>query len=491
MKPVYSVLLTLCTSTLLYAQQTFSTFPVAIDKAEYDDREAVFVSDENGQEGIFLSDNNVFHFLQLDEKGMPVFDLKQNMPLNYVSLKRAGVGTLNGYYLCYLAQGNKKISVLQADVNNKSLTYSSFPFVAEKEPILFIAAGAGYAYVVTSSGELKNELTLYKYITLGQPVVTKVKTQEADIYKSLGISPNKAMEQIAVFPLNKSVHFTQAGQATKAYHSTDQLILSYDAPEGETRLLTITDANPKLVTIRPEQTADKKSVFRSILFNDHLYQLTVTSKSLTIGSTDLTGETMTPAMMGPQLESDFYFESSYSARIGYNRERKGATKVELIKSFGRSDIAGLGIMESNNGKLLLVAGLANKNSIADPTVDGGDNEQKGQLNVNMNLERNYSDLHLPSYASDQNALLRFKKEIWVYTYWTLGNDAALSKALPEDIIALDESLDLFYRDPLNNVAPAVWKQDETYLFGFYSSKNQNYNLYKISGKQAGGNMNRR
>ncbi len=162
MKLSYSFLLALCTSTLLYAQQTFSSFPVAIDKAEYDDREAVFVSDENGQEGIFISDNNVFHFMQMDEKGTPVFDLKQNMPLNYVSLKRAGVGTLNGYYLCYLTQGNKKISVLQADVNNRNLTYSSFPFVAEKDPILFIASGAGYVYVVTSAGEYKNGLNIYK-----------------------------------------------------------------------------------------------------------------------------------------------------------------------------------------------------------------------------------------------------------------------------------------------------------------------------------------
>jgi hypothetical protein len=489
MKLVYSSLLFLSSVTLLFAQQTFSSFPVAIDKAEYDDREAVFVSDENKETGVFISDNNVIHFIKLDESGSPVEDLKQNMPLNYNSLKRAGVGTLSGSFFCYFTQGNKKITVLQADVSAKKITYTPFPLPSDKDPILFVAAGAGYLYVVTSSGDQKNEIVVYKYTSPSEPKTIKVKTQDADLYKTLSINNNKALEQIAALPLNTPAHFTQTGLSLKAYHDLNNLILTYDAPEGETRVLKLLEENPKIIVVKSENATEKKSVFKSILFNNQLYQLTVSAKGLGIKSTDintLTTEDETPA------EPDFYIESSYSNRIGYNRERKGATTADLVKSFNRSDLAGLGILESSNGKFLLVAGLTNKNSISDPVLENSDTDQKGGLSVNMVMERNYPDLHLPSYTADQNALLKFKKEIWVYTYWTLDEAShKLSKSLPEDVPALDESLDLFYRDPLNNVAPAVWKQDKTYLFGFYSSKNQTFSLYKIGGKPAGGNMNRR
>lgn len=489
MKLVYSSLLFLSSCTLLFAQQTFSSFPVAIDKAEYDDREAVFVTDENQETGVFLSDNSVIHFVKLDETGAPVVDLKENMPLNYSSLKRAGVGTLGGSFLCYLVQGNKKISVLQADVTAKKITYTPFPLPSDKDPILFVGAGAGYLYVVTASGDVKNELTVYKYTALTDPKVIKVKTQEADLYKTLSINNGKAIEQIAVLPLNAPAHFTQTGQATKAYHDVDNLILTYDASEGETRVLKALDENPKIIVVKTEQATEKKSVFKSMLYNNQLYQLTVSLKGLGIKSTDL--NTLVTQDQTP-TEPDFYIESSYSNRIGYNRERKAATTADLVKSFNRSDLAGLGLLESSNGKLLLVAGLTNKNNISDPVLENSDSDQKGGLSVNMVMERNYPDLHLPSYAADQNALLKFKKEIWVYTYWTLDESSnKLAKALPEDVPALDEALDLYYRDPLNNVAPAVWKQDKTYLFGFYASKNQAYTLYKIGGKPAGGNMNRR
>ena len=489
MKLVYSSLLFLSSISLLSAQQTFSSFPVAIDKAEYDDREAVFVSDENKETGVYISDNNIIHFIKLDENGSPLEDLKQNMPLNYNSLKRAGVGTLSGNFFCYFVQGNKKIMVVQADVSAKKITYTPFPLPSDAAPILFIGSGAGYLYVVTSSGDQKNEIVVYKYTSPSEPKTIKVKTQDADLYKMLSINSNKAVEQIAAVPLNTPAHFTQTGLSLKAYHDMDNLILTYDAPEGETRVLKLLDENPKIAVVKSENATEKKSVFKSILFNNKLYQLTVSSKGLGVKSTDintLITEDEMPA------EPDFYIESSYSNRIGYNRERKGATTVDLVKSFNRSDLAGLGILESSNGKLLLVAGLINKNNISDPVLENSDTDQKGGLSVNMVMERNYPDLHLPSYTVDQNALLKFKKEIWVYTYWTLDEAShKLSKSLPEDVPALDESLDLFYRDPLNNVAPAVWKQDKTYLFGFYSSKNQTYNLYKIGGKPAGGNMNRR
>lgn len=489
MKLVYSSLLFLVTSTLLFAQQTFSSFPVAIDKAEYDDREAVFVTDQNDETGVFLSDNSVVHFIKLDENGTLVDDLKQSMPLNYSSLKRAGVGTLGGSFFCYFTQGNKKIMVVQADVNSKKITYTPFPLPSDKDPIVCVAAGAGYLYVVTSSGDAKNELTVYKYTAPSDPKTIKIKTQDADLYKALSINANKALEQIAVLPVNKTAHFTQAAMPLKAYHDIDQLILTYDASEGETRVLKVFDENPKIVVVKSENATEKKSVFKSILYNDKLYQLTVSAKGIVLKGTKLSDLS---SLGESPVVPDFYLESSYSGRIGYNRERKGATESDLIKSFNRSDLAGLGLLESSNGKLLLVAGLTNKNNISDPVLENSDTDQKGGLSVNMIMERNYPDLHLPSYATDQNALLKFKKEIWVYTYWTLDeNTGALSKALPEDVPALDESLDLFYRDPLNNVAPAVWMQGKTYLFGFYNSKNQTYTLYKIGGKAAGGNMNRR
>jgi len=489
MKLVYSSLLVLITCTLLSAQQTYSSFPVAIDKAEYDDREAVFVTDENDETGIFLSDNSVVHFIKLDENGALVEDLKQNMPLNYSSLKRAGVGTLSGSFFCYFTQGNKKIMVLQADLTSKKITYTPFPLPSDASPILFVGAGAGYLYVVTASGDAKNELTVYKYTSPSDPKTIKIKTQDADLYKTLSINTNKALEQIAALPLNKSAHFTQTAQAVKAYHDIDHLILTYDASEGETRVLKVLDENPKIVVVKSEQATEKKSVFKSILYNDKLYQLTVSAKGILVKGTklsDLSSTGESPAV------PDFYLESSYSGRIGYNRERKAATETDLIKSFNRSDLAGLGLLESSNGKLLLVAGLTNKNNISDPVLENSDTEQKGGLSVNMIMERNYPDLHLPSYTTDQNALQKFKKEIWVYTYWTLDAETGnLSKALPEDVPALDESLDLFYRDPLNNVAPAVCMQGKNYLLGFYNSKNQTYSLYKIGGKAAGGNMNRR
>jgi hypothetical protein len=492
MKLVYSLLLSLGTITLLFAQQTFSSFPVAIDKAEYDDREAVFVTSEDNESGVFLSDNNVAHFIKLNAKGEPEFDVKQNMPLNYGSIKRAGVGTLGNNYFCYFLQGNKKIMAFQVDATAKAFNYISFPFTADKDPILFIASGPGYLYVVTSSGENKNECVVYKYTTLNNPKISKVAVSNADLYKSLGITPNKSTEQTAVFPLNRSVQFAQTASAAKVYHDTEHLIISYDAPEYETRILDLTAENPALISIKSIPVADKKSVFRSILFQDHLFQLTVSVEGVKIKNTDLSNPA-SEVVNDASLDPDFYVESSYSNRIGYNRERKGATKADLIKSFNRSDLAGLGVLESSDGRFLLIAGLANSNNISDPEIDNSDNEQKQTLNVNVTLERKYSDLHLPSYAADQNALLRFKKEIWVYTYWTIdANSHQLSKSFPQDIPALDESLDLFYRDPLNNVAPAVWKPEgQTYLFGFYNHKNQNYNLFKISGKQAGGNMNRR
>ncbi|MDB5258301.1 MAG: hypothetical protein JWM14_2996 [Chitinophagaceae bacterium] len=489
MKLIYSSLLFFSTCTLLFAQQTFSSFPVAIDKAEYDDREAVFVTDENDETGVFLSDNNVIHFIKLDENGAPVEDLKQSMPLNYSSLKRAGVGTLGGSFFCYFTQGNKKIMVLQADLTAKKISYTPFPLPNDKDPILFVGAAAGYLYVVTSSGDVKNELTVYQYTAPSDPKVIKVKTQDADLYKTLSINTNKAIDQIAALPLNSTAHFTQTAQALKAYHDIDNLILTYDASEGETRILKALDESPKIIVVKSEQATEKKSVFKSILYNDKLYQLTVSAKGILVKGTKLSDVS---SIAESPVIPDFYMESSYSARIGYSRERKAATEADLIKSFNRADFAGLGLLESSNGKLLLVAGLINKNNIADPSLDNTDSEQKGTLSVNMIMERNYPDLHLPSYTADQNALLKFKKEIWVYTYWTLDAETGnLSKALPEDVPALDESLDLFYRDPLNNVAPAVWKKDKTYLFGFYSSKNQLYTLYKIGGKPAGGNMNRR
>lgn len=489
MKLVYSSLLFLSSLTVLFAQQTFSSFPISVDKAEYDDREAVFVSDTDGESGVFLSDNNLIHFIKLDENGNLETDLKHNMPLNYNGLKRAGVGTLNGNFFCYLTQGNKKIFAYQADISNRKLTYSAFPLSNDKDPILFVAAGAGYLYIVTSSGDVKNELTVYKYTTPSEPQTFKIKTQELDIYKSLSINSNKAIEQIAVLPLNSSVHFTQSAQPVKAYHSIDQLIITYDTPDGETRLLKVLEDNPKIDVIKQEQPLDKKSLFKSILYNNQLYQLIVSSKGIvvkTINTQDYSIESESPVV------PDFYIESSYSTRIGYNRERKGASEAELIKSFNRADFTGLGILESSNGKKLLVAGLGNKNNIADPSLDNSDNDQRGTLSVNMIMERNYTDLHLPSYSADQNALLKFKKEIWVYTYWTLNETTGnLSKSFPEDVTALDESLDIFYRDPINNVAPAVWKQKGNFLFGFYNSKNQTYTLYKIGGKSPGGNMNRR
>jgi hypothetical protein len=489
MKFIYSSLLFFSTCTLLFAQQTFSSFPVAIDKAEYDDREAVFVTDENDETGVFISDNNVVHFIKLDENGASVEDLKQSMPLNYNSLKRAGVGTLSGSFFCYFTQGNKKIMVLQADLTAKKISYTPFPLPNDKDPILFLGAGPGYLYVVTSSGDVKNELTVYKYTTPADPKIIKVKTQDADLYKTLSINSNKAIEQIAALPLNTTAHFTQAAQPVKAYHDIDNLILTYDASEGETRVLKVLEENPKVVVVKSEQATEKKSVFKSILYNDKLYQLTVSTKGIVVKGTKLSDLS---AVGESPVVPDFYMESSYSARIGYSRERKAASEPDLVKSFNRADIAGLGLLESSNGKLLLVAGLTNKNNITDPVLENSDTDQKGGLSVNMIMERNYPDLHLPSYTTDQNALLKFKKEIWVYTYWTLDAETGnLSKALPEDVPALDESLDLFYRDPLNNVAPAVWKQGKTYLFGFYSSKNQTYSLYKIGGKPAGGNMNRR
>jgi hypothetical protein len=489
MKLLYSSLLLFIACSALLAQQTFSSFPVAIDKAEYDDREAVFVTDENQETGLFISDNNTAYFIKLDESGAPVETLKQNMPLNYNSLKRAGVGTLGGSFFCYFLQGNKKMTALQADLGSKKLTYTPFSLPNDKDPILFIGTGAGYLYVVTASGDVKNECTIYTYTAPSAPKITKVKIQEADLYKSLGISSNKAIEQIAVLTLNTQAHFTQTAQPTKAYHDAEHLMLTFDAPEGETRVLNLVEEMPKIIIVKSESAAEKKSVFKSILFNNQLHQLTVSAKGLSVKTTDLsTLKTQTEI----PVEPDFYMESSYSNRIGYNKERKASTTADLVKSFQRSDLAGLGILESSNEKILLVAGLTNKNNISDPVLENSDTEQKGGLSVNMVMERNYADLHLPSYAADQQALLKFKKEIWVYTYWVVDEIShQLSKALPEDVSALDESLDLFYRDPLNNVAPAVWKQGKMYLFGFYSSKNQNYSLYKIGGKAASGNMNRR
>lgn len=489
MKLVYSLLLFLSTSSLLFAQQTLSSFPIAIDKSDYDDRESVFITDENQGTGVFISDHSIVNFVKLEENGEASFTLKQNMPANYNSLKRVGAGTLNDNYICYFLQGNKKISMLQADVKSKTFTYSPFPQFTDREPILFLGAGAGYLYVVTTSGDAKNELTVYKYTSFGTPVITKVKTQDLDLYKSLGINPNKATEQIAVMMLNAPVHFTQSGIATKAYHSTDQLILTYDAPEGEVRVLKTNIDNPKIITISSGEM-EKKNVFRSLVFKDQVFMLTVTSKSLTVKAASLNDPSQITDATS-QLEPDFSYESSYSSRIGYNRERKATTKIELIKSLSRSDLAGLGLLETSNGKTVLVIGSTNKNNVSDSNMEVND-EQRGQLNVSITLDRNYYDLHLPSYAADQIALLKFKKEIWVYTYWILDEASGkLSKAYPEDVIALDESLDLFYRDPLNNVAPAVWKQDKNYLFGFYNAKNQTYSLYKMGGKPAGGNMNRR
>ena len=490
MKLVYSLLLFLGTSSLLCAQQTFSSFPISIDKSDYDDRESVFLSDDNQGTGVFISDQSAVNFVKLDENGEASFTLKQNIPENNSSLKRAGIGMLNDNYICYLLQGNKKIHMLQADAKNKTFTYTPFPFVGEKDPILFIASGIGYLYVVTSSGDVKNQLTVYKYTSFASPVVTKVKTEDPDLYKALSINTSKATDQIAVMPLHASMHFTQTAIATKAYHNADQLILTYDAPEGEVRVLKLTDENPKIITISSGE-ADKKSVFRSLLSKDQVFMLTVTARNITIKSGNLNDQQVTD--LTSQLEPDFCFESSYSKRIGYNRERKATSKQELIKAFSRSDLAGLGILETSNGKTVLVAGLTNKNNISDPSMEGNDDDQqKGQLNMSMTLERNYYELHLPSYATDQNALVKFKKEIWVYTYWTLDETTGkISKAFPEDVIALDESLDLLYRDPINNAAPAVWKQNKNYVFGFYNAKNQNYTLYKIGGKPAGGNMNRR
>lgn len=485
MKLIYSFFCLLASSSLLYAQQTLSSFPTSIEKGDYDDREALFIPAENKTAGLFLSDNNTMHFLMLGSDGQPTMEAKENMPSNFSSLKRAGAGTLGDDYVCYFVQGNKKVFVFKANPTSKSLTYLQLPFNGSS--ILFVAAGKGYAYIATPSEGLKNEFTVYKYTNLSEPQVIKVKTTEVDFFKAYSINTGKAIEQIAVVPLNETAHFNKTFASTKCYHNADQLMITSDLNDGETKLLTISgsgEVNQR--SVKSTVLADKKAIAKSFLFKNVLWQLSIASNQLIINATDIASNTVVyESQKDDAFDTEAYLESSYTFRSGYNRERKSTSKADLIKTFQRADWAGIGVLESNGGKLLLVAGAVSRNNLSDPSIENAEMTQTSSVNMTVIMERSFSDLHLPSYSAYQQSLLSFKKEIWVYNVWALAADASsISKAMPEEVPAVEESLDLYYRDPQNNSAPAVWKQDNNYLFGIYSTKNRNYSIYTISGKKS-------
>jgi len=482
---MYSLLLLVATSAALWAQQSFSTFPVTIEKGDYDDREAVFIPNEDKSAGLFVSDNNTMHFILLGSDGKPQQELKEPMPSNFSGLKRAGVGTLDGEYFCYFLLNNKKVFVFKANTTTKKLSYTPFPFNGSS--ILFVAAGKGYSYIVTSSENLKDEFTIYKYTSFTEPKIIKVKTTEIDFYKAFSINSSKAIDQVAVLPMNSTAHFDQTHAATKCYHDADQLILTYDAIDGDTKVLTISDKGEVTQrNIKSTVLADKKAIAKSLLFKNVLWQLSIASNQFIINGTNLESNTVVyESQKDDNFDTDAFLESSYTFRSGYNRERKSNSKTELIKSFQRADLSGIGIVESNTGKLLLVAGAINKNNLSDPSIENAEAVQTSSVNMVVIMERHYHDLHLPSYSSYQQSLMSFKKEIWVYNVWSLSPDgSSINKAMPEDVPAVEECLDFYFRDPQNNTAPAVWKQGDAYLFGYYSTKNHSYMLYQMSAKKS-------
>ncbi len=485
MKLVYSFLFMLGASSILHAQQTLSSFPASIEKGDYDDREAIFIPAENKTSGLFLSDNHTMHFFLLGSDGQPTLEAKENMPSNFSSLKRAGAGTLSDEYICYFVQGNKKVFVFKGNTTNKTLNYLQLPFSGNN--ILFVAAGKGYAYIATPSEGLKNEFTVYKYTTLSEPQVIKVKTTAPDFFKAYAINTSKAIEQIAVLPMNETAHFNKTYATTKCYHDANQLVITSDAGNGETKILTLNGTGEiNEHSIQSTVLSDKKAIAKSFLFKNTLWQLSIASNQLNINATDLVNNAVVyESQKDDAFDSEAYLESSYTFRSGYNRERKSTSKADLVKTFQRADWAGIGMIESNSGKLLLVTGAVSKNNLSDPSIENAEMTQTSSVNMTVIMERSFSDLHLPSYSSFQQSLLSFKKEIWVYNVWVLDADAtSINKAMPEEVPAIEEALDLYYRDPQNHTAPAVWKQDNNYLFGFYSTKSRTYSIYPISGKKS-------
>lgn len=490
MKSSYSTLLLLFSVCYTaYAQQEFSSFPIAIEKAEYDDREALFIPSHDNTTGMFVSDDSKMHFLMLGEDGQPLMDKTENMPSNYGSLKRAGAGTLGGDYMCYFLQTNKKVFAFKANATTKSLVYAQLPF--NGNTILLLAAGKEFAYVVTTSDNSKDELMLYKYTSFTEPEALKIKTNEADFYKAFSINSSKSTEEIAVLPLNSTAHFDKTQATAKCYFDENKLIITSDEKDGNTKILTISsaDGSSTLSTIKTNIITDKKTITKSVLFKNTLWQLVVTQTQFVISGTDIANNTLVyTSEKDERFDTEAYIESSYTFRSGYSRERKSTSKTSLIKTFQRSDISGIGIVESNNGKLLLVTGAINKNNLSDPSIENSEIVQTSSVNMIVIMERAFSDLHIPSYSSYQQSLLSFKKEIWMYNTWQLTPaGTSITRAMPEDLPALEEGLDMYFRDPQNHTAPAVWKQGDKFLFGYYNSKSHLYSLYAIAGRKSESN----
>ena len=448
-------------------------------------------SAENGLTTLFLSDRKKVLALLLDD-GLQITDsLSVKRPENKFE-NIIGYGESSGHFDLYWATtDHRQIYVQTFTLKDKAVSGMTYSFDLNDEKFLDAFTQNGVFYFLTTIKD-SNFLKLYVFDNGKTPVTKTIDLSAFTLYDSdkkiVNISEiiekNSAYQRESMFKKHFDIGkinsesptaLMDSGKKVKSYLGAQQFFITNDWNEALTQLITIDLKNYSAIVTDFEKSnsGEKDTHSNSFLFENKLFQLSVSRHQITVTIKDLNNKLLKTFATTDQ--QDISYSNSQmihrSGPVGKGRVIKStADFLQKISDKGCSIscyrlheklMVTIGSFNEANyaNNYTMISTGAGVNMGASTLVAGGSYYIADDFNVNL---RKYN-----SYVN--------RDEIYLNSLLDNGLNHAPDAIAPLAFDKIKKFSDRYYEMP----AATIFKLGSSYIYGFYDKNKKLYQLRKF------------